>query len=101
MAATESAQKLFAAHVGETEIILMDILLNGTKNGLQLAQFLREERLWADVAQPQSQGDVDKTHPEQGEAARRDLVAAQHYPTAAVVFGSVCASAPWSALCLC
>ncbi len=49
-AATESdARNLLAAHVGEIEIILMDISLNGTEDGLRLTKSLREEGAWADV----------------------------------------------------
>jgi PAS domain S-box-containing protein len=49
-AATESdARNLLAAHVGEIEIILMDVSLNGTDDGLRLTKSLREEGAWTDV----------------------------------------------------
>jgi PAS domain S-box-containing protein len=49
-AATESdARSLLAAHVGEIEIILMDIALNGAEDGLRLTRSLREQDAWADV----------------------------------------------------
>jgi PAS domain S-box-containing protein len=50
MAATETdARKLLAAHVGEIEIILMDISLNGTEGGLRLTKSLRQDGSWTDV----------------------------------------------------
>jgi PAS domain S-box-containing protein len=50
VAATESdARNLLAKHVGEIEIILVDISLNGTEGGLRLAKSLREDGLWTDV----------------------------------------------------
>jgi len=50
VAATESdARKLLAAHVGEIEIILVDISLNGTEGGLRLTKSLREDGSWTDV----------------------------------------------------
>ena len=49
-AATESdARSPRAAHVGEIEIILMDIALNGAEDGLRLTRSLREQDVWADV----------------------------------------------------
>jgi CheY-like chemotaxis protein len=49
-AATESdARSLRAAHVGEIEIILMDISLNGAENGLRLTKSLREQDARTDV----------------------------------------------------
>jgi PAS domain S-box-containing protein len=50
VAATESeARYLLATHVGEIEIILMDISLNGTEGGLRLTKSLREDGSWSDV----------------------------------------------------
>jgi CheY-like chemotaxis protein len=50
VAATESeARHLLATHVGEIEIILMDISLNGTEGGLRLTKSLREDGSWTDV----------------------------------------------------
>jgi hypothetical protein len=46
----------------------------------------------------QSPVDVDKRLSGEGEAARRDLKAAQHHPTVAVMFASVCHPEPWFAL---
>jgi PAS domain S-box-containing protein len=43
------ARNLLAAHVGEIEIILMDISLNGTDEGLRLTKSLREDGVWTDV----------------------------------------------------
>jgi len=43
------ARNLLAAHVGEVEIILVDISLNGADSGLRLTKALREEGAWTDV----------------------------------------------------
>jgi PAS domain S-box-containing protein len=43
------ARNLLATHVGEIEIILMDISLNGTEGGLRLTKSLREDGSWIDV----------------------------------------------------
>src|SRR5262249_56903206 len=43
------ARKLLAAHVGEIEIILIDISLNGADAGLRLTKSLREEVSWTHV----------------------------------------------------
>jgi two-component system cell cycle response regulator DivK len=49
-AATErDARNLLAAHVGEIEMILMDISLDGTEGGLRLTKSLRAEGSWTDV----------------------------------------------------
>jgi two-component system cell cycle response regulator DivK len=50
VAATEAdARNLLAAHVGEIEIILIDISLNSADGGLRLAKSLREEASWRKV----------------------------------------------------
>jgi len=50
VAATESdARKLLAAHVGEIEIILIDVSLNGNEGGLRLTKSLRENASWINV----------------------------------------------------
>jgi two-component system, cell cycle response regulator DivK len=50
VAATESdARKLLAAHVGEIEIILIDISRNGNQDGLRLTKSLREDGSWINV----------------------------------------------------
>ena len=82
-AATESdARNLLAAHVGEIEIILMDISLNGTEDGLRLTKSLREEGCLDRRADHCHNGTRPARGREQGPGGRLQRLSRQAVPSA-------------------